>query len=358
MNRTLDLPTVSASTPTVSVVIPCYRYGRFLPDCVRSALEQPGVDVRVLIIDDASPDDSGDVATRLAAEDDRVEVRRHAQNRGHIATYNEGLLEWAEGDYSILISADDVLTPGSIARATSILEADADIGFVYGHALKWIDSEPRPTARLDQTGVTVWPGVDWLRVVCGLGHSVVTAPEVVVRTSVQKQIGGYLPELPHTGDLEMWMRFAINSKVAYIKGADQAYYRSHGTNMTVERVPIVDLRQRRAAFDAVFDSFGEQIPDASRLRRHVDRRMAKEALWEACRSYHRRSGNPIVVDELCEFARRSYPECERLPEYWGLRWRQLAGPAVSAGLRPIMVSAMHRRVRTELWWRRWKRQGV
>ena len=50
------------SRPTVSVVIPCYRYGRFLPACVQSVLDQDGVDVRVLIIDDASPDDSAEVA--------------------------------------------------------------------------------------------------------------------------------------------------------------------------------------------------------------------------------------------------------------------------------------------------------
>ena len=116
-----------SAMPTVSVVIPCYCYGRFLRDSVGSALNQDGVDVRVLIIDDASPDDSWDVAEALAAEDDRVEVRRHRVNQGHIATYNEGLLEWAEGDYSVLISADDLLTPGALARATSVLDARPNV---------------------------------------------------------------------------------------------------------------------------------------------------------------------------------------------------------------------------------------
>src|ERR687887_420932 len=125
---------LASHRPTVSVVIPCYRYGRFLPDCVRSVLDQEGVDVRVLIIDDASPDDSAQVALRLAAEDERVEVRVHEVNKGHIATYNEGLLEWADGDYSVLISADDLLTPGSLARATAVMEAHPSVGLVYGHA--------------------------------------------------------------------------------------------------------------------------------------------------------------------------------------------------------------------------------
>src|SRR5713101_4189961 len=54
---------------SVSVVIPCYKYGHFLEESVASVLDdQPGVDVRVLIIDDASPDDSAEVARKIAAE--------------------------------------------------------------------------------------------------------------------------------------------------------------------------------------------------------------------------------------------------------------------------------------------------
>src|SRR5437879_6166396 len=107
----------------VDVVVPCYKYGHFLHECVGSVLAQDGVEVRVLIIDDDSPDDSAAVAAGLAAGDDRVGFRRHATNRGHIATYNEGLLGWAEGDYALLLSADDVLTPGALGRATRLMDA-------------------------------------------------------------------------------------------------------------------------------------------------------------------------------------------------------------------------------------------
>jgi hypothetical protein len=349
---------MSASRPTVSVVIPCYRYGRFLRECVQSVLEQEGIDVRILIIDDASPDDSGEVAAGLAAEDNRVEVRKHHENRGHIATYNEGLLEWAEGRYSVLLSADDLLTPGALARATTVLDANPSVGFVYGHVLRWAHGEVKPPPRIEPNGVKVWRGSDWLCTVCRLGHSVVSSPEVVVRTSVQQKIGGYRPQLPHTGDTEMWMRFAVSSDVAFIRGVDQAYYRAHDTNMTNERVPIVDLRQRKAAYDAIFDSYSDQIPGAIRLRRQTDRVMAKEALWTACRAFDRQPIDTSVVGDLADFARSTYPQAGRLSEYWGLRWRRRAGPQVCVALRPFMLSAAHRRLRNALWWRRWKYQGV
>src|ERR1700738_5097729 len=108
---------------SVSVVIPCYNYGHFLEEAVGSALTgQDGVDVRVLIIDDASPDDSAQQAHRIAAADPRVEVRVHETNKRHIATYNEGLLEWADGVYVALLSADDRLAPGAPGRAGAPLD--------------------------------------------------------------------------------------------------------------------------------------------------------------------------------------------------------------------------------------------
>jgi glycosyltransferase involved in cell wall biosynthesis len=344
--------------PSVSVVIPCYNYGRILPACVRSVLDQDGVDVRVLIIDDASTDDSARVVRRLAAEDERVEARVHEVNKGHIATYNEGLLEWATGDYSVLISADDLLTPGALQRATAVLEANSNVGFVYGHAAWWEDDKPLPTARVESTGTTVWPGLEWLRIVSRLGHTVISAPEVVVRTSLQRSIGGYRPELPHTADAEMWMRYAAQADVAYIKGVDQAYYRIHGAKMSNDRVPYVDLLQRKAAYDMFFDAHGDRVPNADLLRRSAGRTMAKEALWRACRAYERRRTATTPISELQTFACAAYPCAAQLPEYWGLRWRQAVGPRVCPYLQPIMISAVHRRVRSALWWRHWRREGV
>ena len=186
----------------------------------------------------------------------------------------------------------------------------------------------------------------------------VSAPAVVVRTALQQHVGGYLPELPHTGDVEMWMRLAVHADVAYITGADQAYYRIHGTQMTVERVPIVDLRQRKAAYDALFDAYADQIPHAGRLATLANREMAKQALWQTCRAYERRRMDSTPTAELVEFARATYPNSDRLPEAFGLRWRQLVGPQVTPYLQPIMVSAVHRRLRKILWFRRWARQGI
>src|SRR4051794_33278755 len=117
----------------VDVIVPCYKYAHFLRECVESVLNQP-VDVRVLILDDASPDDTPGVAAGLIARDRRVEYRRHEVNRGHIATYNEGI-DWASGEYMLLLSADDLVTPGAFGRAVRLMDEHRDVGLTYGRAI-------------------------------------------------------------------------------------------------------------------------------------------------------------------------------------------------------------------------------
>src|SRR6266550_8858625 len=118
----------------VDVITPCYRYGRFLRRCVESALTQHGADVRVLILDDASPDETPDMAAELVKQDSRVQYRRHGINQGHIATYNEGL-DWASGDYLLLLGADDLLVPGALQRAVRLLDSHPEAGMACGQQI-------------------------------------------------------------------------------------------------------------------------------------------------------------------------------------------------------------------------------
>lgn len=117
---------------TVDVVVPCYNYGRYLRACVDSILTQRDVDVRILIIDDMSNDSSEEVGRALAREDARVTYRRHTVNQGHIKTFNEGIIDWATADYTLLLSADDMLTPGALARAAQALNRHPEAGLVCG----------------------------------------------------------------------------------------------------------------------------------------------------------------------------------------------------------------------------------
>jgi glycosyltransferase involved in cell wall biosynthesis len=344
---------------SVSVVIPCYNYGHFLRDCVSSALdEQPGVDVRVLIIDDASPDRSSEVARSIAANDRRVDVSVHPTNRGHVATYNEGLLEWADGDYCVLLSADDRLVPGALARARDLLDAHPEVGFAYGHPVHFQHGTPAPAARTKLRGWSVWPGHWWLERRFREANGCITSPEVVVRTSLQKRVGGYDPRLPHTCDIEMWMRLAAHADVGYVRGVDQAFYRVHGQNMSKSRTPLVNLRERRLAYEVVLERCADTIPDSAHLSEVVHRRLAWEALWRAARAYDRGRTDQIPVDDLVAFAFDCWPEASELAVYKSLQVRRRVGPRAMPYLQPLILSALAHRAKDWWWWRSWKRRGL
>jgi glycosyltransferase involved in cell wall biosynthesis len=264
------------------VFIPCYRYADVLVQCVESVLSQDGVDVRVLVIDDCSPDNTPEVAAQLVAADSRVEYRRHASNIGHLATYNEGI-EWADGDYCVLLSADDLLTPGALARATCVLQTNPQAGFVYGRALSWFSGSPAPVPATagESAPHKVLPGGEWLAGVLHNGDNPICSPEVVVRTSLQHEVGGYRLDLPHTGDLEMWLRLATRADVAFVD-ADQAVYRLHGSNMNIAiRQSALAIEQIHRAFDIVLTEQATRIDNPKHLRKVANRVVARNGMGYA-----------------------------------------------------------------------------
>jgi glycosyltransferase involved in cell wall biosynthesis len=272
---------LGARRPSVSVVIPCYKYGHYLASCVRSATDQPGIDVEVIIVDDCSPDDSAAIAAELANRDSRIRVIRHEQNLGHIATYNNGLAA-ATGKYVTLVSADDLVAPEALTRAAALMEEHKSVGFIYGRCLRF--SEQPPPVRSDAKAWIVWSGRDWLRLRCRSGYNVIASPEVVMRTSLLREIGDYRPDIPHSGDFEMWMRAASAADVGYVVGSDQAIYREHAANMHKTMFDsgnwngqFIDLSQRADSFLAVFDGWRGGIA-AARLEERARRTIAIEAL--------------------------------------------------------------------------------
>jgi glycosyltransferase involved in cell wall biosynthesis len=317
---------------SVDVVIPCYRYAHYLRGCVDSVLSQDGVDVRVLIIDDCSPDDTTAVATALASEDRRVEFRRHEVNRGHIATYNEGLLEWAEADYSLLLSADDLLMPGSLGRATRLMDANPAVVMTHGREIRTADpSRASESVSADSSG-RVMSRIEFWELSCREAGNIVSTPSAVVRTNVQKAIGGYRHDLPHAGDMEMWLRFAAHGPIGFID-ACQAIYRVHGENMSVGFRGPRDLEQRWAAFEAVFREHGHRLPERSRLERLARQCLAESAFWSGSHLFNR--GDLIASAQCHALASRLYPRIRFTPSWWKFRCKWLMGPQLWSRCSPL-----------------------
>jgi hypothetical protein len=343
---------------SVSVVIPCYNYGRYLPQCVRSVTDQQDVNADVLIIDDASSDDSAAIAANLAAQDSRIRTIRHATNQGHIKTYNEGLNQ-AAGDYAVLLSADDLLTPGCLSRAASLMDAYPSVGLTYGFPVDFASHEP-PRARTIATNWIIWQGRNWLGHLCKTGRNLLRSPEAVMRTSVLHELGGYSADLPHAADLEMWMRAATVSDVGYIGGADQAYYRIHNDNMHHSDFDIIlqDVSQRLRVFDKICDNYGGMLTDAAMMHSAAHRALAREALAHAISAYARGVADTQPIEDYMAFALDAWPDSSRLRE-----WRELCRlrtiPESKLRRDPWLIAGEARRALTfSIRWRRRRWVGV
>jgi len=331
-NRTwgqIRKPKNLAGPVRMSVVIPCYNYGRFLPECVCSILnDQPGIDVEIIIVDDKSTDDSLSIARLIERRHPQVQVIANQANLGHIATYNRGL-DAATSPYVLLISADDLVTPRALTRAAELMEAEPTVGLVYGRAIQFCGTPPSP--RVMPGPWIVWRGADWLRHRCLSGYNVIASPEVVMRTSVLRTIGGYRDDLPLTGDFEMWMRASTVSDIAYLTGADQALRRNHSGNMNTTvfhtgsaRGQLLDLQQRWQSFVAVFEGVGRELARSSDLYEIARTTMTRHALEHANYAYARGFRHYPVAD-FEAFARELDPKYLETPLGRGLRLRKRLG---------------------------------
>ena len=263
----------------VDVVVPCYNYGRFLNGCIQSVLEQSVDDLRVLIIDDASSDNSLLVAQDLGRADRRVSVISHPQNWGHISTYNQGI-DWASSEYFLLLSADDLLASGALGRAVEIMDANPDIVLTHGDSISTEDD--LAGQKTSKSEYYTWKKQDLVRDMCGIGANLVSTPTAIGRTCVQKAIGGYRNTLPHSGDMEMWLRYGAHGGVAKID-AVQAVYRMHAGSMSNSywNDDWSDYPHRKAAFDSFFGEYVDRIHEGRSLRQTADRALAEAAFWRA-----------------------------------------------------------------------------
>ena len=163
-----------------------------------------------------------------------------------------------------------------------------------------------------------------------------------MRTSLQKRVGGYDPQLPKAADMELFMRLAAHADVGFIRGVDQAYYRVHGQNMSKSVTALMDLSQRRSVFEVVLDRYSDSLSDPKQLSDIVHRKLAREALWAAGRVYDRGTirrtelgwrllgvepnEEEADIDLLLAFALDCSPEVTKLPLYRTLESRKRIGP--------------------------------
>lgn len=111
--------------PKISVIVPVYRAEQYLPTCVESILGQTFSDLELLLIDDGSPDRSGELCDQYAEQDARVRVI-HKENGGVSTARNAGL-DAATGEYITFVDSDDYIDACIYEKMMAEAERGAEV---------------------------------------------------------------------------------------------------------------------------------------------------------------------------------------------------------------------------------------
>ncbi|MCM1162251.1 MAG: glycosyltransferase [Roseburia sp.] len=128
----------------VSVIVPVYRVERYIARCIESILSQSYKNMEVILVDDGSDDESGNICDRYAKEDSRIVVI-HQENQGVSSARNAGL-DVAKGKYIQFVDADDMLMEGAIEV---LVKAMTEVDLVLcGHIVARCDTPTQEDEKL------------------------------------------------------------------------------------------------------------------------------------------------------------------------------------------------------------------
>jgi len=206
-----------SAAPAVSVCIPTYRGAAHIAETIESVLAQSFADFELVIVDDASPDETGQVVARY--RDARLRYVRSECNAGVEENWNR-CLRFARGRYFKLLPHDDLIAPDCLARQVAVLEADRDerLALVFC-ARRIIDSRSRAlmTRRYPRRGSGVIPARAVLRSCIRSGANLLGEPGgLLFRTALARRVGAFDANLRIVTDLDYWFRLLLHGDAYYL----------------------------------------------------------------------------------------------------------------------------------------------
>jgi glycosyltransferase involved in cell wall biosynthesis len=262
--------------PAVSICIPAHNAARYLPKAIDSALAQEFEDFELVVLDNASTDETREICE--AYRDPRLRYEYEA-TPGQSIAWNR-CLDLASGEYVILLHADDELRPQFLTRAVELLDSHHDVGLVHC-AVEHIDETGAPLQlqQLFDTDVLDRDEVVLRRLL--LEGCKINPAGVIARREVYDSVGGFTDQVVWGVDWHMWIRIAMGWPVAYVS-EPLARYRQHtasGTSgvMTSAR----NGTDERWVIDDVFRIARERRPDLLGLHREALRGVADRTWWLA-----------------------------------------------------------------------------
>jgi len=215
----------------ISIIVPVYNNPRDLPECLSAIIASPYPDSEIVVVDDASTDDTGSVAARMG-----IRVLQLAKNSGPGTARNYGASQ-VKGDILFFVDADVAIASDAISRVARVFEGQPDLAAVFGS----YDTRPRAKGLVSQyrnllhhfvhqngnsQASTFWAG-------CG-----------AVRRSAFEEVGGFDEKFTPTcsiEDIELGYRLR---RAGHRILLDKALQGTHLKTWTLRSVILTDITHR------------------------------------------------------------------------------------------------------------------
>ncbi len=204
----------------ISIIIPTYNSSDLVIRAIDSALNQTHDEIEVIVVDDASTDNTEQVIDSHRNKHNLTHVR-HDENKGASAARNTGLA-YATGDYIAYLDADDEWHPRKLEKQLTTLESKSDDWVAVHCGIDWqgplrtkclyfISSilTPNKKTSIKEGGEELIKDVLLMNLLTG-------SSTLLVRRETVEKIGGFDPNFPRHQDLEFLIRILEEGKLAYV----------------------------------------------------------------------------------------------------------------------------------------------
>ncbi|MEO5643294.1 MAG: glycosyltransferase family 2 protein [Bacteroidia bacterium] len=226
----------------LSVVLPCYNAAEFLQEAINSVLSQTFSDFELIILDDGSTDNSGEIISKQT--DPHIRVLRNEKNLGLIKTLNKGIAA-AQGKYIARMDADDVSRPERFEKQISFLENNPAVGvcatWMFMIHNKTVYKHRYLTSDLIQSALVF--------------NNPIVHPSVMMRKAIfagNEQI--YDPAFPHGEDYALWISLLGKTGFAVLN-EPLIDYRAHAGQVSRQFNPVQRASVKKAQ-ERIFDYLG------------------------------------------------------------------------------------------------------
>lgn len=221
-----------ADEPVFSIVIPTYNYADYLACAIDSVIQQGRDDVEIIVVDDASTDQTADV---VAEYGDLVHYERLPQNQGPASAWSVGL-RLARGLYVCKLDADDWQLPGFLDEIEAVFVENPHVGAVYASVFLYTDGAARAQEYRVTTQDSEWLAADAFRARL-LQEFFMRMPGAVLRRRCLEDQPLPIDELYIGHDWEYFLRVLRGWDVMLL-GQPKAVYRVHPGSVTQSAVRL------------------------------------------------------------------------------------------------------------------------